>query len=184
MKVYTKTGDQGETGLFGGERVAKDHPRLEAYGSVDELNAVIGWLRVVDSAADVDQVLERIQHILFDLGAELASPDPDRLTTRSHPVTADDVSMLERAIDEWETELEALESFILPGGCEGAARAHVMRTVVRRAERQVVALSHDVTISGEIIQFLNRLSDFAFVLARTLNKRAGQPDVKWKQGKS
>ncbi len=179
MKVYTKTGDSGETGLFGGERVSKAHARLKAYGTVDELNAYVGWVRVLGLDQDIDDLLERTQHVLFNIGAELATPERQRLEGRTQIVDEPDVKELEEAIDAWEAELEALTGFILPGGSEGAARAHILRTVVRRAERDVVALMQDVDISAAIVQYLNRLSDCVFVMARLLNKRSGQPDVPW-----
>ncbi len=181
MKIYTRTGDKGETGLFGGGRVAKDDPRLAAYGSVDELNAWIGWLRAVGLEADLDVSLQQVQNRLFDLGADLASPDASKLEGRSQPVQADDVTALEGLIDGWEEELSSLKQFVLPGGCEAAARAHVVRTMCRRAEREVVTLQQQDSVSETAIHYLNRLSDFLFVLARLLNKRAGVGDVFWEK---
>lgn len=181
MKIYTKTGDKGETGLFGGERVRKDHPRLMAYGTIDELNSLVGWLRCLDLDNDIDQVLEGSQHILFDIGAELATPDPERLKGKSRAVNEEDIQKMEQAIDKWEEELDALDSFILPGGTEAAVRAHILRTVVRRAEREIIRLTREIDLSPDILKYINRLSDFAFVLARVLNKRAGQTDVKWEK---
>lgn len=181
MKVYTKTGDSGETGLFGGERVAKDDIRLRAYGVVDELNAVVGWLRAVDLDVDIDQLLQQVQYRLFDLGAELATPQVELLAGKSHRVELADIEILEQAIDEWDQELSPLKAFILPGGCDGAARAHIVRTVVRRAERHVVSLAREQDISDILVKYLNRLSDFVFVLARIINHRAGVADVEWNQ---
>jgi cob(I)alamin adenosyltransferase len=181
MKIYTKGGDKGETGLFGGDRVSKAHPRLQAYGAVDELNAAFGWLRAAGLETSIDQLLQEIQNRLFDLGAALASPDQELLEGRSHPVLEKDVCILEEAIDQWEKNLSSLQTFVLPGGSEAAARAHIVRTVVRRCERDVVAMRQSVEVSEIIIKYLNRLSDFAFVLARHLNKSAGVSDVAWEK---
>ena len=179
MKIYTKTGDGGETGLFGGPRVAKNHPRVEAYGDVDELNAVLGVVRSEGVGQAVDELLGAIQNELFDLGAELASPDPDRSGTRR--ITAAQVAALEAAIDRHEVGLPPLKAFILPGGTLSAAFLHLARTVCRRAERRVVALAHNEPVSAEIIIYLNRLSDLLFVLARYVNLVAGHNDVEWQQ---
>ncbi|HUY90687.1 MAG TPA: cob(I)yrinic acid a,c-diamide adenosyltransferase [Pirellulales bacterium] len=180
MKIYTKTGDRGETGLFGGPRVRKDHLRIEAYGSVDELNAVLGLVRSESLPAEIDAVLESIQNSLFDLGAELASPDPARMGV---PVVgAAHAEALERAIDLYEAKLPRLKTFILPGGCRAAAQLHLARTVCRRAERRLVSLAAAETISGELVVYLNRLSDLLFVLARELNRVSGQGDVPWRKG--
>ncbi|MGH7139996.1 MAG: cob(I)yrinic acid a,c-diamide adenosyltransferase, partial [Pirellulales bacterium] len=140
MKIYTKTGDRGETGTFGGPRLRKDDARIQAMGDVDELNAVIGLTRCEGLDAQMDQLLRSIQNELFDLGAELATPEPERMGTKR--VTAGLISRLELAIDEYEAELPPLTAFILPGGVRPAALLHLARTVCRRAERRVVALSH------------------------------------------
>lgn len=179
MKIYTKTGDRGETGLFGGPRVAKNHPRVEAYGDVDELNAVLGVVRSEGVGQTVDELLAAIQNGLFELGAELASPQPDRTGTRR--ITAAEIAVLEAAIDFHEVGLPPLKNFILPGGARPAALLHLARTVCRRAERRVVALADNEPISAEIIIYLNRLSDLLFVLARYVNRAAGQSDVEWQQ---
>jgi cob(I)alamin adenosyltransferase len=180
MKIYTKTGDDGDTGLFGGPRVRKDHPRIEAYGTVDELNAVLGVVRTHAPPADVDALLERVQNELFDLGAILATPEPEKFGMTG--VGDEQSSRLEAAIDRFETELEPLKQFILPGGTPAAAYLHLARTVCRRAERMLVALDHKEEISAGAIIYLNRLSDLLFVAARLVNHRAGKPDVPWTKG--
>jgi cob(I)alamin adenosyltransferase len=179
MKIYTKTGDDGDTGLFGGPRVRKDHPRIEAYGTVDELNAVLGLVRTQSLPTDVDVLLERVQNELFDLGAELATPEPAKFGMTA--IGDEQSSRLEAAIDRFETELEPLKQFILPGGTPAAAYLHLARTVCRRAERMLVSLDHSEEISPGTIIYLNRLSDLLFVAARLVNHRAGTPDVPWKK---
>ncbi|HVP66643.1 MAG TPA: cob(I)yrinic acid a,c-diamide adenosyltransferase [Anaeromyxobacteraceae bacterium] len=179
MKIYTKTGDRGETSLLGGARVGKDDPRVEAYGTVDELNAALGAARAFGPDPDVDGHLARLQERLFTVGAELAAPvdGPARRVPRVEAAWAED---LERAIDLWERELAPLSSFVLPGGTHLAATLHVARAVGRRAERRVVALSHAVPVDPAIVAFLNRVSDFLFVAARVSNHRAGVADVAWR----
>ena len=179
MKIYTKTGDTGETGLFGGERVKKDHPRIFAYGDVDELNAFVGWVRAANRDVEVDAALQSVQNDLFDLGAVLATPDPKKLEGKGRFVTAHEVKALEREIDRMEKDLAPLKTFILPGGSEVAARLHAARTVCRRAERSVVTLAHREKIGEEIIMYLNRLSDYLFVMARWVNFKQGVADVPW-----
>ena len=180
MKIYTKTGDKGETGLFGGPRVRKDHLRIEAYGSVDELNAVLGVARSETLPAEIDALLAQIQNSLFDLGAELATPDPTKMGVAS--VGASHVEVLERAIDRYEAGLPPLKTFILPGGTRAAAQLHVARTVCRRAERRLISLAAAETISGQLTIYLNRLSDLLFVLAREANRAGGKSDVPWRKG--
>jgi cob(I)alamin adenosyltransferase len=177
MKIYTKTGDTGDTGLFGGPRVRKDHPRIEAYGTVDELNAVLGLIRTDSPPAELDALLAEIQNLLFDLGAELASPDPERMGTER--IGADQIGRVEAAIDRYDAGLEPLKAFILPGGTRLAAGLHLARTVCRRAERRVISLAALEKIPGQLIVYLNRLSDLFFVLAREANRQAGQADVPW-----
>jgi cob(I)alamin adenosyltransferase len=182
MKIYTKTGDDGGTALFAGPRVSKDHPRIEAYGAVDELNAVMGLVRSEPSLpGDIDALLAEIQHTLFAVGAELATPEPAKHGTSL--VTAEQIEILERAIDEHESRLEPLRQFILPGGTPAAATLHVARTVCRRAERRIVTLGQvsDATISPLVIAWINRLGDLLFVLARSANSAAGVPDVAWQK---
>lgn len=181
MKIYTRTGDDGETGLFAGGRVAKDHARIEAYGTVDELNAALGVARAAQSAPELDSLLEQIQHQLFVVGAELATPKPEAL--RMDRIAAPHVGVLELAIDSWEEKLEPLRQFILPAGPMSAATLHMARTICRRAERRVVTLRRleDNQVSVELVHYLNRLGDLLFVLARSANRLANQPDVAWKK---
>ncbi len=180
MKIYTKTGDAGETGLFGGARVSKASLRVEAYGEVDELNSAVGWARLQVSDPDLDAVLNQIQNDLFEVGAELGSTE-DRKHKSAMPLIAEpQVEALERAIDKYEEGPPALTSFVLPGGSEGAARFHLARCVCRRAERSLVALGAQETFRGELLRYLNRLSDLLFVLARYANHAAGVEDIPWK----
>lgn len=182
MKIYTKTGDTGETGLFAGPRVRKDHPRIDAYGTVDELNAVLGLVRTEPLAPGLDLLLDRVQNELFDLGAELATPDAERHGLRI--IGAQQVAALEVAIDTYEGHLKPLHVFILPGGTRTAALLHLARTVCRRAERLVVLLSASESIANELVVYLNRLSDLLFVLARWANFDAQVSDVPWASRKS
>lgn len=179
MKIYTRTGDDGTTGLLGPGRVAKDAARIEAYGTVDELNALLGTVRAAGVDREADTLLARVQDELFSLGAALADPDPQGRFF--HAITAETVARLEREIDAVETELTPLARFILPGGTPGAAGVHQARTVCRRAERRVVALAHapGESVAEAAIIYLNRLSDLLFVLARAVNARAGVEDIRW-----
>ena len=183
MKIYTKTGDGGETGLFGGARIPKDSVRVATYGEVDELNAALGLARALDPPEFADPLLQSIQRDLFTVGAQLATPDPEKLRkalSRSGAALSEsDVAALEEAIDDQESRLEPLRNFILPGGAPKAAALHLARTVCRRAERAVVALSRHEQVNPAILRYLNRLSDLLFVLARAANAHAGRPDVKW-----
>jgi cob(I)alamin adenosyltransferase len=179
MKIYTKTGDDGTTGLYGGGRVRKDHARVEAYGAVDELNAAVGLARVETLPAEIDEHLARIQNELFDLGAELATPQPAArgVTVAGHR----EIAALECAIDRFESNLAPLKTFILPAGTRAAAALHLARTICRRAERCVVTLAAEPSenLSTQLIVYLNRLGDLLFVLARAVNASAGQSDVEW-----
>lgn len=175
MKIYTRTGDQGQTSLFGGARVAKNDARIEAYGTIDELNSFIGVARTTPIPADNDRTLDQVQHDLFEIGAHLASPG----TSRFPGVESARIEDLERAIDTMERDLPQLKNFILPGGSSGAAALHVCRTVCRRAERLVVALGDETDATRSTIAYLNRLSDYLFVAARFANLRAGVDDVPW-----
>ena len=181
MKIYTKTGDAGSTGLFGGGRVPKDDVRVEAYGDVDELNAVIGMARSAEPLPRVDEVLVPIQRDLFAIGALLATPDREKMAQHLEKARIDEarIGELEHAIDDGEAELEPLRSFILPGGTPKAAALHVARTVCRRAERHVVRLQHDVELPALAVIYLNRLSDLLFTLARVASRRAGAGEVTW-----
>lgn len=183
MKIYTRTGDAGDTGLFGGGRVPKNHPRVEAYGDVDELNAAIGFARSIEQMPRIDEVLVPIQRDLFAIGALLATPDREKMRQHLEKARVDDdrVGQLERAIDECDRELEPLRSFIVPGGTPKAAALHVARTVCRRAERRVVSLGESGIdeIPALVVIYLNRLSDLLFTLARVANRRAGAGEVTW-----
>ena len=178
-KIYTKTGDDGSTGLFGGERVAKDDPRIEAYGNVDELNSVVGFARAASNVDWPNEILRSIQVDLFVLGADLATPLSSRSNYSIPRIEEVDVIKLEEAIDEQDHLLPPLKQFILPGGSELAARLHIARTVCRRAERALVSLSREQEIGKHDIIYINRLSDLLFMLARRANQEAGVPDVEW-----
>lgn len=183
MKIYTRTGDEGDTALFGGGRVAKSHARVAAYGEVDELNSVLGWA-ITRVAVDATATrLRALQHDLFALGADLATPPSGEARRRPHtpPLPAGRIAEMEAWIDEADGELPALTRFVLPGGTEGAAALHVARTVCRRTERAVVALKASEPIDPTVLVYLNRLSDLLFTLARLENARAGMPDVPWEQ---
>ncbi len=183
MKIYTKTGDAGETGLFGGPRVAKDAARVEAYGAVDELNAALGATLARCGDGDLGSLLTAIQAQLFTLGAELATP-PGAARARAAlpPVEPAWIAALEAAIDRLEAELPPLRHFILPGGAPLAADLHVARAVCRRAERRVISLHHGEPLAAEVLAYLNRLSDFLFVAARAANHRAGVKETIWDPG--
>ncbi len=180
-KIYTKTGDTGDTGLFGGGRVGKDHPRVAAYGDVDELNAVLGVVRAVELMPRIDEVIVPVQRDLFAIGALLATPHPEKMREQLAKARVDDerITQLERAIDDCDAELEPLKAFIIPGGTPKAAALHVARTVCRRAERSVVELRRSEDIPQLVVIYLNRLSDLLFVLARVANRRAGAGEVTW-----
>jgi cob(I)alamin adenosyltransferase len=182
MKLYTRGGDAGETSLFGGVRVRKDDPRIWAYGEVDELNAALG-LAVADLPDEATRErLRRVQSELFDIGAELATPDLDTNASRGRSVPRveqDQVDALERWIDELDAEVTPLTTFILPGGSRPAATLHLARTICRRAERRVVEFGASVELSPTLVRYLNRLSDLLFALARAVNARAGIAEPVW-----
>jgi cob(I)alamin adenosyltransferase len=178
MKIYTRTGDEGTTGLFGGERVRKDALRVEAYGTVDECNAAIGTARAHALDPALDALLHDIQNQLFVVGGDLATPGPSDYVPRT---TQPMVDWCETQIDALEAGLPALRRFILPGGTPAAAGLHLARTVCRRAERLCVALHADEPLTTPVLQYLNRLSDLLFVLARAANARAGRSDVFWEK---
>jgi cob(I)alamin adenosyltransferase len=181
VKIYTRTGDTGETALFGGGRVPKDHPRVAAYGDVDELNSAIGLIRATEPAALFDPLLESIQRDLFSIGGHLATPDPERVRKALEKATLspERVSEFERAMDEADQELQPLKAFVLPAGTPKASALHLGRTVCRRAERSVVHLARDNDVPELFVVYLNRLSDLLFTLARLANHRAGVSDVTW-----
>ncbi len=183
MKIYTRTGDTGDTALFGGGRVAKSHARIEALGAVDELNAAIGWAVTQVAKGPNRDRLEALQHELFALGAELATPADTARARPSTPAIGDERAVaMESWIDEMDEELPALKAFVLPGGAPGAASLHLARTVCRRAERAVVRLGEAEPVRGTVVAYLNRLSDLLFTLARWENRRAGVGDVEWRKG--
>ena len=179
MKIYTRTGDDGTTGLFGGQRRSKADPRVEAYGMVDEANATIGCARAAGLAADLDAVLAEVQSDLFTIGAELACVPGHESKLKLRLIAEDDATRLESAIDTLGAPLPELRSFILPGGTVAAAALHVGRCVTRRAERAVIAAARDEAIRHEVVVYLNRLSDLLFTLARVANQRTGVADVIW-----
>lgn len=173
-RIYTRTGDRGETGLGDGSRVSKDATRIEAFGTVDELNSVLGVVLSRPVTGPVRETLTEIQHRLFDLGGELSIPGYTMLR-------AEHVGYLEQRLDEMNAELNPLKEFILPGGCEAAAFCHLARTVCRRAERRLITLGSGEKINPVTVQYLNRLSDLLFVMARALNRAEQRPDVLWKR---
>ncbi len=181
MKIYTRTGDGGETSLFGGGRVAKHHTRVTAYGEVDELNAAIGLAAATEPATFEPELLEAIQRDLFAIGGQLASPEPAKVTKalEKTKISEGRILELEQAIDRAESELPALQHFILPGGSPKGALLHYARTVCRRAERAVVNLSQDEPVPAIILQYLNRLSDLLFAFARLANRRLDVPEHTW-----
>ncbi|HVE85070.1 MAG TPA: cob(I)yrinic acid a,c-diamide adenosyltransferase [Myxococcales bacterium] len=177
--IYTKTGDSGETGLFGGGRVGKDDPRVAAYGEVDELNATIGFARSHGMDPELDALARRLQEELFTVGAVLATPQGSKAEQHIPKVRAEWVKAMEDAIDAFDKELPAMDSFILPGGGPAASSLHLARTVCRRAERRAVPLYRAGKIELLVISYLNRLSDLLFTMARAANHRAKIQDVKW-----
>lgn len=179
MKIYTRTGDSGSTGLFGGPRVPKDDDRIEAFGTVDELNAAIGTARSAGLETSVDAQLEKIQHELFSMGAQLATPNPDDHNLPK--IGSTQIERLEGWIDEHDGSLPELKNFIIPAGDSGASHLHLARAVCRRAERRVVTLQRrgGVGIADDLVTYLNRLSDLLFVLTRVINHHAGVGEVAW-----
>lgn len=177
MKIYTRTGDDGTTGLFGGPRVSKDDKRIEAYGTVDELNAALGLARNSAGPAELLRQLEVIQHQLFSLGAELASPNPREMGTQM--LRESDVDILERWIDQWESQLPPLRNFILPAGTNLSVQLHLARAICRRAERRLVTLMQATEMTSIPIRYLNRVGDLLFVQSRVANHLAGVGDVPW-----
>jgi cob(I)alamin adenosyltransferase len=188
-RVYTRTGDKGETGLVGGKRVPKDSPRIEAYGTIDELNSIVGLARVFneeklsESEAHryLDSVLRQIEDELFDLGSELATP-PDFFQEGMYRVGEREVKKLEQVMDECQKELEPLKSFVLPGGGRIGAYLHQCRTVCRRAEREILRLSRVEELNEWSLKYVNRLSDLFFVLSRWISKQTGEAEYLWQRG--
>jgi cob(I)alamin adenosyltransferase len=179
VKLYTRGGDKGSTGLFGGDRVGKDHPRLRAYGTLDELNSVVGLLRLHAKVADAE-TLQRVQHDLFVLGAILATPEEKKDLLGAKMTTPTwTIADMEGDIDRLTALAPPMTAFVLPGGSAGSAHAHLARTVCRRAEREVVSLSAEAPVDGAVIIYLNRLSDWLFALARAENAVSGMPDIEW-----
>jgi cob(I)alamin adenosyltransferase len=177
-KIYTRTGDDGTTGLGDGSRVAKDDPRVEAYGTVDEANSAIGVVLAEDSVRDnIRSILTDVQHDLFELGGELCIPGHAAITTAY-------IDRLEAALDTLNENLPALKDFILPGGGRAAAQAHLARTIVRRAERRVQSLAHATDVRPEVLRYLNRLSDLLFVVARTVARDESGQEVLWNRERS
>lgn len=178
MRIYTKTGDEGETGLFGGGRVSKSDPRVAAYGDVDELNAMLGVARAHVSQDPVLDALERIQKELFVVGAILSTPDPARRRGEKFDLPAGRIEALEREIDAWQAELPELRAFVIPGGGTAGAALHAARAVCRRAERSIVALAAD-DLPDTLVPYVNRLADWLFVCARWVNHEEGVPETTW-----
>jgi cob(I)alamin adenosyltransferase len=184
MKLYTRSGDDGSTGLFGGDRVSKDHPRVDAYGTVDELNATIGLVRAACDPGDLFQsslmtTFESIQSRLFDIGADLATPEGNKHESRVMRISQAQVAEVEGWIDAFDAGNEPMTSFVLPGGTELAARLHLARTVCRRAERIMIHLHHLEPVTEGAIIYMNRLSDLLFAMARRANQEAGVRDIPW-----
>ena len=184
-KLYTRTGDTGTTMLFGGGRMAKDHPRVEAYGTVDELNSVLGVASsFLTPRSPIAKTLAGVQNELFNIGSELASASEGKAAEAARLFVDADakVAALERLIDEYDAKVPPLRTFILPSGSQAGAMLHLCRTVCRRAERAVVRLSHEEPVNPELLRYLNRLSDLLFVLARCVNKLARKPEAAWRKG--
>jgi len=181
LKIYTKTGDEGKTSLFRGGRVSKDHDRIEAYGSVDELNSVLGIVLTETKNAEVSEVLIKIQNDLFVVGSDLATviENDSEKNSKTLRTSEEMIKYLEKKIDYFDDKLPQLTNFVLPGGSKSAAYLHLARTVCRRAERKVVRLMNSVDISNQVMIYLNRLSDFLFVLSRFENFQANIPDTIW-----
>jgi cob(I)alamin adenosyltransferase len=184
-KLYTRTGDLGTTMLFGGGRLPKDHPRVGAYGTVDELNSTLGVaLSFLPSRGVIAKALSGVQNELFNIGSELASGSEGKAAERARLFVDAEakIASLEALIDEYDAKAPPLRTFILPSGSQAGAMLHLCRTVCRRAERQVVRLSHEERVNPDILGYLNRLSDLLFVLARYVNKAAGKPETEWRKG--
>ena len=179
--IYTKTGDKGKTSLVGGTRVSKTHIRLEAYGTVDELNSFIGWLNCEAKDEETNRFLSFLQHKLFTVGSYLATETEEIQPKAASIITKEDIGTIEKEIDRLDAELPKLTRFILPGGSETASRAHICRTVSRRAERNVYRVAEEFPVAESVLVFLNRLSDYFFVLARYESNKNGK-EIYWEQG--
>ena len=180
-RIYTRTGDEGKTGLVGGARISKDSSRVVAYGNVDEFNSVLGLVRAVSQNREINSLLEELQRDLFTVGADLASPSEDSRTVPR--ITKDMVASMEKTIDKFQEELPSLKVFILPSGGQAGALLHFARSVARRAERNIVALARTDKINENLIPYMNRLSDLLFVIARVMNYREGQSETEWHPSK-
>ena len=187
MKLYTRTGDDGTTGLFGGDRVSKDHPRVEAYGTIDELNAALGLaavqIPVSGFGVRMAEICARLQSRLFDIGADLATPEASRHEAKITRIEQPHLDEIEGWIDEVDAGNEPMQQFILPGGTELSARLHLARAICRRAERRMVNLGRSGTVTDTSIIYINRVSDLLFAMARRANREAGTDDVPWESGK-
>lgn len=179
MKIYTRTGDDGTTGLIGGSRVKKHNIRLESYGTIDELNSYIGVIRSMQTDQHADQILEVIQNKLFVIGANLATDESISLVKKQLPCKKADIELLEKEMDRMNNDLPELRNFILPGGSQAASFCHVARTVCRRAERKIVELAENAEVDANLIKFVNRLSDYLFVLSRKINLDQKTPEILW-----
>jgi cob(I)alamin adenosyltransferase len=183
VRIYTRTGDKGETGLVGGARVAKDSIRVQAYGNVDELNSVLGLSRSFLLDKQLDILIEEIQKDLFVAGADLASPETKTVGREIPRITPERILEMEKTIDRLQEELPPLKAFVLPSGGQTGALLHFARTVARRAERNIVTLSKTETINEQILPYINRLSDLLFVIARVVNHREGKTEIEWHPSK-
>lgn len=179
MKIYTGYGDEGKTALFGGETVKKNHLRVEMYGTLDELNSLIGLVRNKNNDNDVDEILKNVQNELFTYGSEIATPNAAKRDKFADHISEVHISALENAIDKFSEKTPALQKFILPGGSEAACHSHMARTVCRRSERMLISLADDIQIRGQLIIYLNRLSDLFFVIARYQNVINEVEDIVW-----
>jgi cob(I)alamin adenosyltransferase len=179
MNIYTRTGDDGTTGLIGGSRVKKNNIRLESYGTIDELNSFIGLIRTLQTDTGTDKILEIIQNKLFVIGSNLATENSVSLEQKQLPCKKDDIEMLEKEMDEMNTVLPDLHNFILPGGCHASSVCHVARTVCRRAERHIVELAENHWVDPLLLKFVNRLSDYLFVLSRKINQDQKTSEILW-----
>lgn len=181
MKIYTRTGDDGTTGLIGGSRVKKYNIRLEAYGTIDELNSYIGLIRSMQTTNNIEKVLGMIQSKLFVIGANLATDESVDLIKKQLPCKQADIELLEKEMDQMNSSLPELRNFILPGGCQASSFCHVARTVCRRAERRIVELAENKEVDPLLIKFINRLSDYLFVLSRKISLDLNAPEILWSQ---